>query len=165
MKILILSSRKRIFLLFVALLTVLGTAAGCTVKDTSSAVITEYPVPITRSVPYANSLHGITAGPDGNLWFTEPQGNKIGKLVPATGAITEYPVTTTGSIPYGITGVPMATYGSPRLREIRLARLSRRQMLSPRTPSPPVEAALSALPRVPMATCGSPKLRGIKLAS
>jgi virginiamycin B lyase len=32
----------------------------------------------------------ITAGPDGNLWFTEPNG-KIGKMSPA-GEITEYVV-------------------------------------------------------------------------
>jgi virginiamycin B lyase len=32
---------------------------------------------------------GITAGPDGNLWFTEENGNRIGRITPG-GAITEF---------------------------------------------------------------------------
>jgi streptogramin lyase len=37
--------------------------------------IVEYPVPTAAAEP-----HGITLGPDGNLWFTESLGNKIGKI-------------------------------------------------------------------------------------
>src|SRR5207245_11434516 len=33
----------------------------------------------------------ITVGPDGNLWFTEDSGNKIGRITPA-GVITEFPL-------------------------------------------------------------------------
>ena len=33
---------------------------------------------------------GITAGPDGNLWFTEPGDNMIGQITPA-GVITKFP--------------------------------------------------------------------------
>src|SRR4029453_17871808 len=33
---------------------------------------------------------GITAGPDGNMWFTEERMNQIGRIVPATGEITEF---------------------------------------------------------------------------
>ena len=36
-------------------------------------------------------LIGITAGPDGDLWFTEYSGNKIGRITTA-GVITEYPI-------------------------------------------------------------------------
>jgi virginiamycin B lyase len=32
---------------------------------------------------------GITAGPDGNLWFCEARGAKIGRITPS-GAITEF---------------------------------------------------------------------------
>ena len=32
---------------------------------------------------------GITAGPDGNLWFTEHDGNRIGRITPA-GTVTEF---------------------------------------------------------------------------
>ena len=44
--------------------------------------VTEFP--ITTTDP-----SGITAGPDGNLWFTEQQAGKIGRLTPA-GVITEF---------------------------------------------------------------------------
>ena len=40
-----------------------------------AAGITEFPIPTSASFP-----EGITAGPDGNLWFTEALGNKIGQL-------------------------------------------------------------------------------------
>ncbi len=60
--------------------------AGC-----SSRSITEFPVPTAASRPTT-----ITLGPDGNLWFTEADGNNIGRLTPA-GSITEFPVPTTGS--------------------------------------------------------------------
>jgi streptogramin lyase len=36
-----------------------------------------------------SSLFGITAGPDGNLWFTEASANRIGRITP-TGVITEF---------------------------------------------------------------------------
>ena len=39
--------------------------------------ITEFPLPTPRSVP-----RWITAGPDGNLWFTEYAGNTIGRITP-----------------------------------------------------------------------------------
>src|SRR5205085_9753412 len=34
---------------------------------------------------------GITAGPDGNLWFTTRAGQSIGRITPA-GTITEFPI-------------------------------------------------------------------------
>ncbi|MHB1536539.1 MAG: Vgb family protein, partial [Acidimicrobiales bacterium] len=49
--------------------------------------------------------YGITAGPDGNLWFTENGGDKVGRITPA-GAITEYPLPTANSGPDGITAGP-----------------------------------------------------------
>ena len=42
------------------------------------ASITEFPVPTAGSGP-----SGIAAGPDGNLWFTEYNGNQIGRITPA----------------------------------------------------------------------------------
>ena len=39
---------------------------------------------------------------NGTIWFTERAGNKIGKLVPGTGAITEYNVPTANSQPSGL---------------------------------------------------------------
>ena len=54
-------------------------------KITASGVVTEYSTGIT---PQAGPDH-IVLGPDGNLWFTELQGNRLGRVTPS-GAITEY---------------------------------------------------------------------------
>lgn len=61
-----------------------------------AAQVVEFPVPTAASRPYT-----IVAGPDGNLWFTESVGNKIGRITPG-GLITEFPVPMAGSGPYGI---------------------------------------------------------------
>jgi virginiamycin B lyase len=50
--------------------------------------------------------HGITTGLDGNLWFTEYQGNKIGQMTTAGVVVDEFPIPTAGSIPYAITAGP-----------------------------------------------------------
>src|SRR6266700_3918680 len=63
----------------------------------STVTFTEFNVSTSGSGP-----EGIAKGPDGNLWFTESTGNKIGKITP-TGTITEYPIPTTNSGPLGIT--------------------------------------------------------------
>jgi hypothetical protein len=51
---------------------------------TTSGVITQYPI------PSGNSPVGLTVGPDGNLWFTEPSANQIG-MITTSGVVTEYP--------------------------------------------------------------------------
>ena len=58
--------------------------------------ITEYPVLTAGGSPDV-----IVAGPDGNLWFTEQNGNNIGEVTPS-GAVSEYPVPTADSQPGGI---------------------------------------------------------------
>ena len=47
--------------------------------------ITEFPV------PNSTRPDAITAGPDGNLWFTDGYGSAIGRMTPG-GALTEFPV-------------------------------------------------------------------------
>jgi streptogramin lyase len=59
---------------------------------------TKFTIPTSKSVPTS-----ITAGSDGNLWFTESAGGKIGRITPA-GTITE---------PAGATGLPGPTVISP----------------------------------------------------
>lgn len=62
-----------------------GTVATDTVTYSyrTSEQYIEYPLP-AESRP-----HGIVTGPDGNLWFTEGNSNKIGKLT-TKGTLTEY---------------------------------------------------------------------------
>ena len=48
---------------------------------------------------------GITAGPDGNVWFAEYGANNIGKITPG-GATTEYPIPTPSGGPRSITAGP-----------------------------------------------------------
>jgi streptogramin lyase len=67
---------------------------------TAQVTITEFLVPTSGSQPGA-----ITAGPDGNLWFTESAGNNIGRITPA-GVVTEFPIPTANSGPDGITVGP-----------------------------------------------------------
>ena len=69
-------------------------------QATTPNTVTNYPLPIANSGPV-----GITAGPDGNLWFTERTGNRIGKITPA-GTITETTIATVNSLPVGITAGP-----------------------------------------------------------
>ena len=49
---------------------------------TPLGVVSEFSVPTANSAPM-----GITAGPDGNVWFTQAAADKIGKITPA-GCIT-----------------------------------------------------------------------------
>src|SRR5438309_313530 len=60
---------------------------------------TEYPTP-TGGTP-----RGIAAGPDGNLWFTEENLNKVASVT-TSGVFTEYPIPTANSGPYDIAAGP-----------------------------------------------------------
>src|SRR6266704_6606490 len=62
--------------------------------------IKEYPVPTAKSAP-----ERITTGPDDNLWFTEGNGSKIGRITPA-GVVTEFPMPTANSTPDDIVTGP-----------------------------------------------------------
>jgi hypothetical protein len=52
-------------------------------------------------LPSGSSPARIAAGPDGALWFTESDGNRIGRIT-ITGIITEFSIPTGGSSPTGI---------------------------------------------------------------
>src|SRR5206468_5528722 len=60
----------------------------------------DFAVPTARSGP-----HGLAAGPDGNLWFTEQTGHNIGRITLA-GIITEFTIPTVGSYSYEIADGP-----------------------------------------------------------
>jgi streptogramin lyase len=77
--------------------------------------IIEHPLPSAESRP-----HRITAGPDGALWFTESNGNKIGRMATA-GVVTEVPTRTIG--PFGITVGPdgalwFTEYGGNKIGQV-----------------------------------------------
>jgi streptogramin lyase len=62
--------------------------------------ITEYPIPTATSEP-----RGITAGPDGRLWFAEYYSGKIGRITTG-GVIDELTLPTAFAQPQGITTGP-----------------------------------------------------------
>src|SRR2546425_13327127 len=55
----------------------------------------------------------IIAGRDGNLWFTEGFGNKIGRIAPTRGLINDPLPALTKCHPNGITSPPRSTTGAP----------------------------------------------------
>jgi streptogramin lyase len=82
--------------------TIFLTAGSQTLTASNGAVgaINEFTIPTANSQPT-----GITAGPDGNVWFVEQLGKKIGRITPS-GTITEFPIPSSISGPYGITAGP-----------------------------------------------------------
>jgi virginiamycin B lyase len=67
-------------------------------RMTTSGMVTSFPTP-------SIFLGGITVGPDGAIWFTEPGSNSIGRLTLA-GVMTHYPLPTAGSLPHAIAPGP-----------------------------------------------------------
>jgi streptogramin lyase len=49
----------------------------------------EYPLPDLPRFGGTVAIHGITAGPDGNVWFTDTNANAVGSITPS-GSITEF---------------------------------------------------------------------------
>lgn len=72
---------------------------GKIVRVTPSGVITEIPLPDANG-----ALVDIVSGPDGALWFTEQQANKIGRVT-VNGLLTDYPLAALAG-PTGITVGP-----------------------------------------------------------
>jgi len=66
----------------------------------SGATATTFSVPTANSHPY----HIAYAAND--IWFTERNGNKIGRLSLTSGTWTEYPIPTAGSQPAGLAVMP-----------------------------------------------------------
>jgi streptogramin lyase len=75
-------------------------ALAMTFNHDICGVFAHFPVTTPNSNPF-----GIASGPDGNIWFTESAGNKIGKMTTA-GAISEYTVPTSSSFPANIVAGP-----------------------------------------------------------
>ncbi len=60
-------------------------------RFTLSGQITEFPLPDSST-----EVTGLTAGPDGNLWFTDDMNDRIGRLTPH-GQLTEFSMPSTSS--------------------------------------------------------------------
>ena len=73
-----------------------GQATG---RITPSGVITEFSAGMTPpgSNPFGSDdfPYGITAGPDGNVWFAQEGSAHVGRIAP-DGTITEFPIGSTG---------------------------------------------------------------------
>jgi virginiamycin B lyase len=77
------------------------------------------PIPIASgSEPF-----GITAGPDGSMWFTEVKGNRIGRVTQA-GLLTELDIPTAASGPTGIAVGPDGNLWFTEQAANRIGRLS-----------------------------------------
>jgi virginiamycin B lyase len=63
----------------------------------ADGTVKEFQIPTADARPA-----GITAGPDGNIWFTEWNGNKIGRITPS-GEVTEFAIPTPKSRPSSLT--------------------------------------------------------------
>lgn len=91
----------RDILLASALLVVIALLAVLTTNiSAEQANITEYPTHTPNSQPSST-----VKGPDGNVWFTENNANKIGKIVTG-GTIAEFTVPSPNSEPATITNGP-----------------------------------------------------------
>src|SRR6185295_10119984 len=68
-------------------------------RITTAGAVTEFSLGLTPGV----AVSDITAGPDGNMWFTEFQGNRIGWIT-TSGVITEFNTCVNeATAPFGIT--------------------------------------------------------------
>jgi virginiamycin B lyase len=79
-------------------------------RITTAGAVTEFPIPPASHVgrgPFriSHDAWGITAGPDGALWFTETIANKIGRIT-TTGELREFLLPAPNSLPSGITAGP-----------------------------------------------------------
>ena len=77
----------------------MATGSG---ESLPTGVVTEFSAGITAGAHPSE----ITVGPDGNLWFTEEDGNRIGRITPG-GVVTEFTSgISAGARPMGITAGP-----------------------------------------------------------
>ncbi|MEI6447211.1 MAG: Ig-like domain-containing protein [Actinomycetes bacterium] len=99
--------------------SVTGSSIAAPVAPPSVGTVTEYSSGITSGA----GPHGIAVGPDGNIWFTERSGSRIGKITPA-GVVTEYSTgISSGAQPYDIAAGPdgnmwFTEYGTHKIGKI-----------------------------------------------
>ena len=148
-----LTRRLRKGMVLSALALFLGLAEGARAQT-----MTEFPVPTADTGPT-----DITTGPDGNLWFTELSGNRIGRITPA-GVDHRVRRADRGQRPDG-------HHSGPR-RQPLVHRVGRRHQIGRITPAgaitefprhPPRAATRRASRPAPTATSGSPSIGGNRI--
>jgi virginiamycin B lyase len=96
-----------------------------------TGTITEFTIPTP-----ASSSPALTAGPDGNMWFTEGATNKVGRLDPSTGVVTEFPVPTPDSEPSDIVSGPDGALWFTEFRAGKIARITTAGVVTAEYPIP-----------------------------
>ncbi len=145
--------------------------------------ITEFPV------TSAKNLQAITAGPDGNLWFTDIDGNQIGRITPS-GTVTTFALPTPGSRPGEITVGPDHNLWFTETKGDRIGRITPSGTITefpittsgglptfwmtgsvaslPVAPSPSFQKMVATPPGLlpgRMAICGLPKIGEVRLGA
>lgn len=94
---------------------------GWTLPAASAATadVTEY----SDGISGGASPYGIATGPDGNLWFTENTGGRIGRLDPTTGVVTEFSAGISSSP--GLWGIAAGPDGNVWFAESQASRIGR----------------------------------------
>jgi hypothetical protein len=87
-----------------------GRGCDCCLHDLACQILVKYPAGVgtnfSAGISFGAQPADITAGPDGNLWFTEPGINGIGRITLA-GVVTEFSAgISAGASPSGITAGP-----------------------------------------------------------
>jgi streptogramin lyase len=95
----VLAGLAGIMLALAAVLCFAASALAAPLGETS-----DFPTPTASSGPEA-----ITAGPEGNLWFTEGRTDKVGEINPITHAISEFEIPTAGG---GLPGIALGPEGN-----------------------------------------------------
>ena len=96
-------------------------------SSNSSWQVTAVPPPVTmtdfsQGITPGSQTEAITAGPDGNVWFTEPFGNRIGRIS-ATGVVTEFSSGITSNA--GLIGITAGPDGNVWFTENKTNRIGR----------------------------------------
>jgi hypothetical protein len=113
-------SKLRIGFAAVLLVAVFAVMPAASAGFESVGTVMEFSAGITAA---SNPL-GIAAGPDGNLWFTEQTGNRIGRIT-TTGTVTEFSAGTTAkSGPSGIAKGPDGNLWFTELSGNRIGRIT-----------------------------------------
>jgi virginiamycin B lyase len=95
--------------------TITPTVGGASQPTGAATLTLTAPLMTEYKLSYGRNPYGITSGPDGNLWFTESGGNRIGTITTG-GTVTEYDIPTSSSGPEGITSGPNSALWFTELR-------------------------------------------------